>query len=145
MHEIVIANKIIEDLKEQVGIGEDGSYNYDKIKSVKFEVGDLAHLSAEELEQTLKGMVKFDIIVEKKKAIVRCGCGHNNNNNNNNSEYGNEYIDSNRKGCGYIGEPKILERGHHNLIYVCPKCERIPEIVEGGDIKIVEVEIIYED
>ena len=135
MHEIVIANKIIEDLKKQVCISDDGlgnsndfdknvPNNYDKIKSVKFEVGDLAHLTAEELKDTLKGMVKFEIIVEKKNAIVKC------ENENKNSEK-----------CDYVGEAKILERGHHNLIYICPKCEKVPKIVEGGDIKIVEVEI----
>ena len=118
MHEIVIANKIIEDIKTQISLNKiiDKTTSFDKIVSVSFEVGDLAHLSAEELEETLKGMVKFKIIVKRKKAVVKCK-------------------------CGYKGEPKILERGHHSLIFVCPTCEDVPQIVDGEDIKIMEIEI----
>ncbi|MBS3121513.1 hydrogenase maturation nickel metallochaperone HypA [Candidatus Woesearchaeota archaeon] len=138
MHELIIANKIIEDIKTQISLNKTATNNkatnnnkpatnsktvsnkttsFDKIVSVSFEVGDLAHLSAEELEETFKSMVKFKIIIKRKKAIVKCK-------------------------CGFKGEPKILERGHHSLIFVCPKCEEVPQIVDGEDIKIVEIELM---
>lgn len=114
MHELIIANKIIEDIKNQISLNNLTSIN--KVVSVSFEVGDLAHLSAEELEGTLKSMVNFKIIVKRKKATVKCK-------------------------CGFKGEPKILERGHHSLIFVCQKCEEVPQIVDGEDIKIMEIEV----
>lgn len=115
MHEFIIANKILEDIKKYASLNKISSL--DKIISVSFEVGDLAHLSAEELKETLKSRVKFKININRKKAVVKCK-------------------------CGYKGEPKILDRGHHSLLFVCPECDDIPEIVDGEDIKIMEIKVI---
>ncbi|HLC98977.1 MAG TPA: hydrogenase/urease maturation nickel metallochaperone HypA [Candidatus Nanoarchaeia archaeon] len=108
MHETIIASKVLEDLRK----GVKGR----KIKSARFEVGELAHITADELEETLKEMADFEFTVEEKKAKVKCR-------------------------CGYIGVPEILDRDHDSIIFTCSKCGEIPEIVEGGDIKIVEVEV----
>jgi len=109
MHEITIAKKILADLKRGVKGAE--------IKSAVFEVGELAHITPEELEEALKGMVDFEFSVEEKAAKVRCTT------------------------CGYEGMPEILDRDHDSIIYTCPKCSNVPEIVEGADIKIMEVQI----
>jgi len=85
------------------------------IKSVNVEVGELGHLPAKELEMTLRTLTKWNIVVKEKKATVRCKCGYN-------------------------GRPKILERGHDMCLFVCPKCEKVPEILEGNQIKILSVE-----
>ena len=108
MHETIIAKKILDDLKKGV--------KGHKIKSAKFEVGELAHITPDELEEVLKSMVDFEFSVEEKKAKVRCK-------------------------CGYMGVPEILDRDHDSVVYTCAKCGEIPEVVEGGDIKIMEVEV----
>lgn len=106
MHETIIAQKIIEKAKEQ------GS-----VRKVILEVGDLAHLPAEELKEALQKMVDWEIEVHTAKAEVKCK-------------------------CGYIGEPNIIEHTHDMTIYECPKCRKIPEeIITGEDIIIKEVEV----
>ena len=105
MHEIPIANDIIKKAESQ-----------GKVKSALIEVGDLAHLSAEELDETLKNMVKWNFIIKKKPAKVKCS-------------------------CGYIGEPKIVEKRHGLTLFVCPKCSSIPKVLEGKDIVLREVEV----
>ncbi|MCX8147530.1 MAG: hydrogenase maturation nickel metallochaperone HypA [Candidatus Woesearchaeota archaeon] len=108
MHEIIIAQKILEDLKK----GVKGA----KIKSVVFEVGELSQITPDELEEALKSLADFEFSIEEKSAKVKCK-------------------------CGYIGIPEILDRNHDSVIFTCPKCGEIPEIVEGGDIKIAQVEL----
>jgi Zn finger protein HypA/HybF involved in hydrogenase expression len=108
MHETIIARKVLDDLNKGV--------KGNKVKSARFEVGELAHITPEELETALKGMVDFEFSVEEKKAKVKCK-------------------------CGYTGMPEVLDRDHDSIIFTCSKCGEIPEIVEGGDIKIIEVEV----
>ncbi|MBW2999381.1 hydrogenase maturation nickel metallochaperone HypA [Candidatus Woesearchaeota archaeon] len=105
MHETVIANSIIEEAKKQ-----------GNVKSITVEVGDLGNLPAEEIEQTLKQMVDWEIKLIKKKATVKCK-------------------------CGYQGEPKILEKGHDLNVFVCPECGTVPEVIDGKDIILKEVEV----
>ena len=59
MHEAAIANSIIKKAEEK-----------GKVKSVLIEVGDLAHLSAEELEEALRGMVSWNIMIEGNNYIL---------------------------------------------------------------------------
>ena len=56
MHEQTIAAKIIEDAK-----------SYGDIKSLTIEVGDLAHLPAEEMKEVMKKLTNWNITVIKKK------------------------------------------------------------------------------
>lgn len=108
MHETIVASKVLEDLKK----GVKGR----KVKKVRFEVGELAAITPDELGEVLKTMADFEFSVEEKKAKVKCK-------------------------CGYVGIPEILDREHDSVIFTCSKCGEIPEIVEGGDIKIIEVEV----
>jgi Zn finger protein HypA/HybF involved in hydrogenase expression len=104
MHETIIAQKIIEKAKEQ------GS-----VKKIILEVGDLAHLPAEELKEALQKIVPWEIEVHTAKAEVKCK-------------------------CGYTGEPTIIEHTHDMTIYECPKCGKMPaEVLSGEDIIIKDV------
>lgn len=86
------------------------------IISASIEVGELAEISAAELEQALGSLSRIKFEVSEKKARVRCKCGHE-------------------------GKPEILERCHHYSVFVCKECGEVPEIVEGNEIRIKDVEI----
>ncbi|MBW2967200.1 hydrogenase maturation nickel metallochaperone HypA, partial [Candidatus Woesearchaeota archaeon] len=43
--------------------------------------------------------------------------------------------------CGYEGQPIIKSHTHGHSVYVCPKCGIVPEILEGEDIVLKEVEV----
>jgi Zn finger protein HypA/HybF involved in hydrogenase expression len=85
-----------------------------KVKEAHFEVGELAGIEPNHLKEHLKDRVKFKVVVKKKKSVVKCE-------------------------CGYKGPPKILEILHDMVIYECPKCGKLPRILEGKDIKITKV------
>ena len=105
MHETVIAKRIIEDAERQ---GE--------VKKLVLEVGELAHISKDELEPTLRDMVAWELDLSEEKAECQCD-------------------------CGYEGVPKVLERGHDVCLYECPRCGNVPELTKGADIRIVSVEV----
>lgn len=103
MHEITIANKIIQEIKKQ------GAR-----KSIKLEVGELSNIGKDELEETLNKLTKLEIKVINKKSKIKCN-------------------------CGYIGKARIIEKEHDYCIFNCPKCGNKPEVLEGGEIKIIGV------
>ena len=106
MHDTIISQDIIEAAKKQ-----------GKVRAITVEVGDLGHLPAQELLETLQKMVPdWSVRMTRKKAKAKCL-------------------------CGYEGEPKILEHSHGHSVYFCPKCKRVPEIIEGKDIILKEVEV----
>ena len=105
MHETIIANDIIKKAESK-----------GKVKSAVIEVGDLAHLSAEELDAALKNMVSWSFVIVKRPAKVKCL-------------------------CGYIGEPKVVEKKHGLTLFVCPKCSSIPKVLKGKDIILKEIEV----
>lgn len=106
MHEHSISQKIIEDAKQ-----------FGKVKKLTIEVGDLAHLPADEMKEILEKKTNWEIDVIKKEAKIRCD-------------------------CGFIGEPVITQQMHDHNIYECPKCQRqLPQIIDGQDIIIKEVEV----
>ncbi|MBU0953445.1 MAG: hydrogenase maturation nickel metallochaperone HypA [Nanoarchaeota archaeon] len=86
------------------------------VKAVTIEVGMVAHLTAEELERTMAALVDWELHITDVPARVSCV-------------------------CGFTGEPQILGRGHDMCLYVCPKCSGAPDIISGGDIKIVSVDV----
>ena len=105
MHETFFVNQIIEEARKK-----------GKVRSITIEVGDLAHLPAEDLEKALKDRVNWHINIKRKKAEVLCD-------------------------CGYKGEPNILEHKHDLTLFSCPKCDYIPKIIEGEDIILREVRV----
>ncbi|MFC1752385.1 hydrogenase/urease maturation nickel metallochaperone HypA [Thermoproteota archaeon] len=108
MNKMIMAHKILEDLRK----GLKGK----SIKHARFEVGELADISPEDLEAQLKECADFDFLVEEKKAKVKCR-------------------------CGYEGMAEILDRNNGDVVFTCSKCGDIPEILEGGEVKIAEVEV----
>lgn len=103
MHETVIAKKIIEEAEK-----------HGTVKQITIEVGDLAHLPAEDLKKTMDKMVDWKVEVIPKKAKVKCE-------------------------CGFEGEPKITERSHDLTVFECPECGSLPRILEGENIIIKDV------
>lgn len=88
--------------------------NKEKIKEISIEVGELAGIETEHLKEHLLEKVNWKINVTEKKAKVKCDCGH-------------------------IGKPKIRQRLHDIVIFECPKCANIPNVLEGKDIKILKI------
>ena len=90
---------------------------YGDVESITVEVGDLGHLPAEEMKEVLEKLTDWKINIENKEAVITCD-------------------------CGYTGEPKILQQLHDNNIYECPECSHsLPEILDGADIILKEVEV----
>ncbi len=85
-----------------------------EVKDIYLEIGELAHIPKSDLLECIKKLVKWKIHAEEKKAEVKCA-------------------------CGFSGEPKILDRGHDYFFIECPECKKIPELIDGKDIKIVKV------
>lgn len=107
MHERGIAAEIISKA-ESLG----------KVKGITVQVGDLAHLPANEMEDVLKEMCPgWKVKVTRKQAKVKCSY------------------------CGYQGEPNILEQRHGYVLFNCPMCSQMPDILEGKDIILKEVDV----
>ena len=106
MHEQIIAQRIIDEAN-----------SHGNIEKITVEVGDLAHLPADEIKIILEKLTNWKVDVKKKKAIISCV-------------------------CGFEGEPKILQHLHDNVLYECPKCKNtLPTILDGSDIILKEVEV----
>ncbi|MCK4670450.1 MAG: hydrogenase maturation nickel metallochaperone HypA [Nanoarchaeota archaeon] len=94
---------------------EDARKQGDVIR-IEVEVGDLAHLPASDLKDALCELVDWKIEVVEKKGWVKCP-------------------------CGFEGEPEILDKKHDYTLFQCPKCGAIPEIIDGEEIILKEVEV----
>jgi len=105
MHDLVIAEEIVREARK-----------YGEISSITVEVGDLANILPEQLENTLEKLTGWKIKILKKKARVRCS-------------------------CSFEGNPKITARSHDVVFFECPKCHKIPNILEGNEIIIKEVNL----
>jgi len=105
MHGVHIAQELVEKAREQ-----------GKVKKAVVEVGELANITPSDLNEHLKSLADFEIIMTEKKAKVSCT-------------------------CGYEGVPEITERMHDMVLFQCPKCTQVPEVIEGDKIILVSVEI----
>jgi Zn finger protein HypA/HybF involved in hydrogenase expression len=88
--------------------------NKEKVKSVEIEVGELAGIESDHLKEHLIEETGWSVKIIEKKSKVKCS-------------------------CGYEGQAKIKQRLHDMVIYSCPKCGKVPEVLEGKDIKIIKV------
>lgn len=104
MHEIAIAQAIVDEAKKQ---GAE--------KGIQVEIGELAELTPEELEQALKGVTKMFVQVDYKESLVKCA-------------------------CGYEGKANILDKGHGYCYFNCPNCGSKPQVIDGGGIKLIGIE-----
>ncbi len=82
--------------------------------SIKLEVGELAGISPKHLREHLEEMVHWTIEISRKNAYVKCK-------------------------CGYEGRPEIKLRAHDFVLFQCPRCNEVPEVMEGEGIRITEV------
>jgi len=85
----------------------------DGVKGISLEIGELAGIEAEHLKEHIEERLGWEVDVVMKDAVVNCE-------------------------CGFDGRPAILERLHDFVVFECPSCGEIPEVLEGKDIKIVK-------
>lgn len=88
-----------------------------KINSIKIEMGEIADIPPADLLDALNLINEnyfYDVI--ETEALVKCS-------------------------CGFEGRPKILEKKHAATIFVCPKCNSIPQIISGNEINVVSVDV----
>lgn len=104
MHGLAIAQEIVEKAEKK-----------GKVSAIAVEVCELAAITAEELRETLKGLVNWKVTVTEKQAVVECE-------------------------CGYRGRPKITERMHDLVLFECPRCEDVPKVIEGKEIRLAKVD-----
>lgn len=96
-------------------IGE--ATKHGKVIGITVEVGDLGHLPLEEMQEVLMTMTQWEVSMIRKEATVACE-------------------------CGYVGVPKILEKGHDHNVFECPECKaKMPKILDGHDIILKSVDI----
>ncbi len=88
--------------------------NKDAVSGIVIEVGELAGIEPDHLAEHMKKETGWNVQTNQKNALVSCD-------------------------CGYKGPPKTRERLHDMVIFECPKCQEIPQILEGKDIKILSV------
>ncbi len=105
MHETAIARNIIQEAEK-----------HGNVNSLDLEIGELAHVPAQELISCLRQLVKWKISFTEKPSTVKCA-------------------------CGYAGHPKIIARGHDHFMIECPKCKKIPQLTDGTEIIIKSVEV----
>ena len=84
------------------------------ISSIMIELGELCDIYPEELENHLKEQVNWKVDIIYKKGIIKCS-------------------------CKYRGPAEILDKGHGYCVFRCPNCKNKPEVIEGGEIKIIGV------
>jgi Zn finger protein HypA/HybF involved in hydrogenase expression len=86
-----------------------------KIKGIALEIGELAPITKEELRHALSEITGWKVAITEKPAKAKCA-------------------------CGYEGKPKIIERLHDIVLYECPKCRKMPALLQGGDITIKDIQ-----
>jgi Zn finger protein HypA/HybF involved in hydrogenase expression len=85
------------------------------VDMITIEVGELMDHESHDIKKSLEQMSGWKVKVIEKRGLVECG-------------------------CGYKGEPKILEKSHGVILFTCPKCNKKPKILEGNGVKILKVE-----
>ncbi|MBL7054601.1 hydrogenase maturation nickel metallochaperone HypA [Candidatus Woesearchaeota archaeon] len=103
MHETAFINKITKEAEKQ-----------GNVTAVVIEIGELAGIQAEHLEEHLKEAVNWDIKIIKKDSLVICD-------------------------CGFKGRPKIIEKAHDFTLFECPECKSIPKILDGDKVILKRV------
>lgn len=81
---------------------------------IEVEVGELCEIEAHELKDALTDLTGWNIIANEKESKIKCK-------------------------CGYIGRARIVDKGHGYCYFNCPRCSSHPQVLEGGEIKIVGV------
>ncbi|NJL44036.1 MAG: hydrogenase maturation nickel metallochaperone HypA [Nitrosarchaeum sp.] len=106
MHEHAIAEEILRQARLQ-----------GPVKRIVVEVGDLAHLPADEMRKALEARVPWRVEILERRAKVRC------------------------QECGFVGEPRILQKAHDATLFECPICKALPLVLDGEQIVLRQVEL----
>ena len=82
----------------------------------KKQTGRRARYDGTETFKDCQKMIKSDwqITVKKEPGMVQCS-------------------------CGYLGEPKIIDKRHDFTLFECPECGNLPKIIDGKCIRLKEV------
>ena len=83
---------------------------------VTIEVGEIAPLDEHHLVESWEQMTDIGIETLSRKAKVACS-------------------------CGYTGKPKIVERLHDFVLIECPKCHKMPKVIDGDKITLKSLEL----
>ena len=86
----------------------------DNVRGIVLEVGELVGIEAGHLREHILERYSWNVDVLKKDGLVRCS-------------------------CGFEGAPKVLERLHDLVIFECPECSGVPEVLSGDKIRILKV------
>jgi Zn finger protein HypA/HybF involved in hydrogenase expression len=88
--------------------------NKENVKAIELEVGELAGIEPDHLKEHLVDETGWEVKTTTKPSNIVCE-------------------------CGYIGPARIKQRLHDMVIFDCPKCNSVPNKVDGKDIKILKV------
>lgn len=86
----------------------------DNVIGIVLELGELAGITKGELVRTIKELTEWDVNVNMFFSDVKCT-------------------------CGYKGRAKIRERLHDIVLFCCPECGNVPDVLKGKDIKIKKI------
>ena len=84
-------------------------------RKIIVEVGELCTITPLHLQEHLAAVVNWEVETIYRPAKVSCS-------------------------CGYEGRAAIIDKGHGYCLFNCPECGEKPKVLEGGEIKIIEVE-----
>lgn len=85
-----------------------------EVIQIDLELGELVGVHDHDLEDALEDLAGWKYSFKLAKSKVKCS-------------------------CGYEGPAQIDERLHDAVIFSCPKCSGVPDILEGDKIKILKI------
>ncbi len=84
-------------------------------KKLVIGMGELLDFHAHELEEAFKLLLPgIEVEVRELPSKVKCR-------------------------CGYEGRAKLLVKEHGFVLFTCPKCGAVPRVIEGREIKVLEI------
>ncbi len=83
-------------------------------KMIRIELGELATLTSHELKESIEQATSWSVEIKEKESLIQCS-------------------------CGYKGKAEIVDRGHGYCIFACPCGNKKPEVLEGGEVKLIGV------
>ena len=131
MHEMMIAEKVVREARRAGAT-----------KFLRVEVGELSEITASELEEGLRNVLGVQIVdgIEG-HSVTQMGVEELSFDS---WEFKVDFVESVIEcKCGYRGRAGIVDRGHGYCVWDCPSCHRAGkevEVLEGGAIRVTEVE-----
>lgn len=92
------------------------SKKHGEVKEISIEMGELCDLHDHDIKSRIEGLTNWKVNFTIKPAKVECN-------------------------CNYIGKPKIIEKTHEKVFYICPKCGNKPKVIEGDKLILTEIKV----